>query len=137
MQQFSVGFIVSGDNVLLIRKNRPDWQNGKFNGIGGKLEEGETPLDAMVRECREECGLYIPHNKWEHQLTITGTSYCLDVFLALVPTLEGYQSLTDERVDHFNIYTLPTNLIASVRWILPFCLIAGVAKPVVLVDNEV
>lgn len=43
-------------NVLLIEKNRPPWQAGKLNGIGGKIEEGESPAAAMAREFREETG---------------------------------------------------------------------------------
>lgn len=44
-------------NVLLIRKNRPQWQAGKLNGPGGKVEPGETPQGAARRELFEETGL--------------------------------------------------------------------------------
>lgn len=44
-------------NVLLIRKNRPQWQAGKMNGVGGKVEPGETPQGAAPRELFEETGL--------------------------------------------------------------------------------
>jgi 8-oxo-dGTP diphosphatase len=43
-------------NVLLIEKSHPAWQAGKLNGIGGKIEEGESPSKAMAREFREETG---------------------------------------------------------------------------------
>lgn len=48
---YVVGFMFSSDKTLvtLIRKNRPKWMNGKLNGVGGKIEIGETPLQAMVR----------------------------------------------------------------------------------------
>jgi 8-oxo-dGTP pyrophosphatase MutT (NUDIX family) len=42
--------------VLVIWKSRPAWQVDKLNGIGGKIEEGETPIEAMHREFREETG---------------------------------------------------------------------------------
>ena len=29
---------------------------GKWNGFGGKVEEGETILQAALRELKEECG---------------------------------------------------------------------------------
>lgn len=35
-------------------KNKPDWQKGCLNGIGGKIEEGEKPIDAVFRELEEE-----------------------------------------------------------------------------------
>ena len=54
--RYVLGFVFSLDasRVLLIWKNRPEWQKGKLNGIGGKIEEGELPIDAMKREFSEE-----------------------------------------------------------------------------------
>ena len=56
---YVVGFMFSpAENaVLLLRKNRPTWQQGKLNGIGGRIEGDETPEQAMRRECIEEVGL--------------------------------------------------------------------------------
>ncbi len=49
-------FLFAGDEVLLIRKKR-GLGAGKINGPGGKLDPGETPLAAAVREVEEEVGL--------------------------------------------------------------------------------
>jgi ADP-ribose pyrophosphatase YjhB (NUDIX family) len=52
-----------GDDLLLVSKNSPAWQNGRLNLPGGKVEDGETPFDAAVRELKEETGydpLYPP-----------------------------------------------------------------------------
>lgn len=43
--------------VLLVHKNRPDYLKGIYNGVGGKIEPGETPVEAAVRELKEEAGL--------------------------------------------------------------------------------
>jgi 8-oxo-dGTP diphosphatase len=45
MQTYACGFLFSLDRtrVLLIRKRRPAWQAGRLNGVGGKIEPGETP----------------------------------------------------------------------------------------------
>lgn len=40
-------------------KKSGDIHFGKWNGLGGKLEAGETPEDCVVREVREESGLEI------------------------------------------------------------------------------
>ena len=32
---------------------------GKWNGFGGKVEQGETIVEAAAREVREECGLVV------------------------------------------------------------------------------
>lgn len=46
-------FVVKNDRILLIRKRR-GLGAGKINGPGGRLEDGETPLEAAVREVEEE-----------------------------------------------------------------------------------
>lgn len=49
-------FLVREGEVLLARKKRGHGV-GKWNGTGGKLEPGETPEQAAVRECQEEVGV--------------------------------------------------------------------------------
>jgi 8-oxo-dGTP pyrophosphatase MutT (NUDIX family) len=44
--------------VLLGLKKRGFGQ-GKYNGFGGKIADGEDARDAAVREVREECGLEV------------------------------------------------------------------------------
>ena len=42
--------------ILLVLKNRPATQAGRLNLIGGKIEDGETPEQAAIREMKEEAG---------------------------------------------------------------------------------
>jgi mutator protein MutT len=42
-----------GDEVLLAMKKR-GFGSGRWNGVGGKLDPGETIEQALVRECQEE-----------------------------------------------------------------------------------
>lgn len=41
------------DKILLAMKKR-GLGEGKYNGVGGKIENGETPESAMIRETKEE-----------------------------------------------------------------------------------
>jgi 8-oxo-dGTP diphosphatase len=49
-------FIIGGHDILLIHKKR-GLGAGKINGPGGRLEVGESPLAAAVRETQEEVGV--------------------------------------------------------------------------------
>jgi mutator protein MutT len=46
-------FLIKDDQILLAMKKR-GFGAGKWNGVGGKLDEGETVEQALVRECQEE-----------------------------------------------------------------------------------
>lgn len=68
IKKYVLGFAFSKDRkeLVLIEKQRPLWQKGKFNGIGGKIEEGEDPIDSMVREFQEETGVKTDPDKWQN-----------------------------------------------------------------------
>lgn len=51
--QATLLFVLHEGQILLMRKKR-GLGAGKVNGPGGKLEPGETPVEAAVRETREE-----------------------------------------------------------------------------------
>ncbi len=52
-------FVIQGEKILLIEKKR-GLGAGKINGPGGKIEPGETPLAATIRETQEEL-VITPH----------------------------------------------------------------------------
>ncbi|MBN1877174.1 MAG: 8-oxo-dGTP diphosphatase [Anaerolineae bacterium] len=51
-------FLTSGDNILLLHgaPQKRLWAN-QYNGIGGQIEAGETPMQSALRELQEETGL--------------------------------------------------------------------------------
>ncbi len=44
------------NKVLLVKRNKKPYKNC-WNGIGGKIEENETPINAAKRECMEETNI--------------------------------------------------------------------------------
>jgi ADP-ribose pyrophosphatase YjhB (NUDIX family) len=59
MKDVTLLFIRTHDQILLAMKKRGFGQ-GKWNGVGGKTEPGETIETAAIRECQEEIGV-TPH----------------------------------------------------------------------------
>ncbi len=51
-------FLTSGERVLMLyRRKAPN--RGLWNGVGGRIEAGETPYAACLREVNEETGLQL------------------------------------------------------------------------------
>ena len=50
------------DKLLLVKRNKKPYKDC-WNGIGGKIEENETPLEAAKRECIEETNIALENPK--------------------------------------------------------------------------
>lgn len=57
----TICYIDNGKEILLLHRNKKlnDIHAGKWIGVGGKLEKGETPQECAVREIFEETGLQV------------------------------------------------------------------------------
>ena len=109
-----------GGRVVLVKKNRPAWQVGKLNGIGGHVEYNENFLGCMVREFHEEAG--VEEWEWRHFLTITTPIYRIAFFES--PTLykhfDNIKSNTDEEIGVYDLYQLSRHdVIPNLTWSLP------------------
>jgi 8-oxo-dGTP diphosphatase len=125
MQNYVVGFLHDEHDVVLIKKNRPDWQRGLLNGIGGHIEETDFwPVHAMTREFEEETGVHIHELDWDHFLTLEGPEATIYVYAyadqnGLMKTVD---TKTDEEVDIYDMTYLDdwdTMTVPNLRWIIP------------------
>lgn len=82
----------NGQTLMLHRvKKENDMHQGKWNGLGGKLEAGETPEECAIREVREESGLLARHPRLRGILTFPAFAKEEDwyVYLFTIHDFEG------------------------------------------------
>jgi len=75
-------------DFLLVRKAQPEWQRGRLNLPGGKVEPDEDVMDAAWRELREETGIDSAKCWWSYGGGIFGEEWNVDVWRAEVPVSE-------------------------------------------------
>jgi 8-oxo-dGTP diphosphatase len=101
MQNYVVGFCFSVDHshVAIILKNRPVYQAGLYNGIGGKVENDEKSKHAMSREFEEETGVHILSNNWQPAgIKTDNETYYIDVFYSRTDQVYDCRTIEDEEV---------------------------------------
>lgn len=121
---YVLGFAFSPtkDRVVLLEKSKPDWQRGKLNGVGGKVEPGESGIEAMVREFQEEATAKTEPEQWAHVAILRSESAIVDVFACWLD-LDKVEAATEESIVLLDSALVPyRNTIPNLRWIVPLCL---------------
>lgn len=101
------------DKILLAMKKR-GFGEGKYNGIGGKIENNETPEQAMIRETQEEISVtpidYEKAGLIEFDEYYKGIKQKLAFHLYIVHKWNGTISETEEmKPQWFSINEIPYN----------------------------
>lgn len=142
MIRYVVGFLFSNPDdalgerrVALIRKAKPEWQKGRLNGIGGKIEEGETAAMAMAREFAEETMVDDPI-PWEEYASLQdGRGWVIYFFRAHAPLelLKKAQELSEHFAEPIHLcavgtwghpggFALADQAIFNLNWLIPLAL---------------
>ena len=111
--------------MALIKKNRPAWQAGKLNGIGGQIETyDENPDMAMVREFKEETGVNQP--SW--YLFAEYSGYDFHDFVIHIFCQKGdlsqLETVTDEEIKIVEVDSIrrrneDCKVINNLYWLIP------------------
>lgn len=92
--------LLEKDNQILLGLKKRGFGKGKYNGVGGKLEPGETKEEALLREVKEEIGVmltqYEYHGKVEFIELYKGYKTNLIFYLYTSNSWEGDIIETDE-----------------------------------------
>ncbi len=131
MTAYCLGFAFDADmdNVILIEKLKPEFQKGKLNGIGGKIELGETSVDAMVREFKEETGIDTTTCAWHKYCILRGTWGEIHIFRTVLhERFDTFKSMEEEVVGSYWVpyilgYTIGSvgvpKLLPNNYWLIP------------------
>jgi 8-oxo-dGTP diphosphatase len=120
-QNYVLGFLFRGSQgqVALIEKQRPSWQKGFLNGIGGKIEYNEQPHEAIIREFFEETSACV--QSWRQFAVLHWRDGC--VFCYVSHGEFNLISITDERVNWFDVSSITMlPIIPKLRWLIPLAL---------------
>ena len=131
MIRYVCGFLFSPNLhlVTLIEKQKPEWQKGKWNGVGGKIEPGEQERDAMSREFHEETGVFFPPKTWNELTTLRGEDWEVTFFYKIDIAIFSVETKEIERVMFHDPKNLPENVIPNLRWLVPLAMDDTVMKP--------
>jgi 8-oxo-dGTP diphosphatase len=131
MITYVLGFAFDPDlRIALIKKDRPADMAGLWNGIGGKVETGEAPIDAMVREFTEECGVITTPEHWQHYATLrdTRSGYQILCFVTVITpeSLDCVRTMESEEVKVFTREQLAektaVEVMPNLSWLMPMAL---------------
>ena len=88
VKRVSAAVIRRGDEILATLRSHGEYR-GYWEFPGGKLEEGETPRQAAVREVREETGLEVEHLRFNRTKFFEPSNTLMCNFTAFVRTAKA------------------------------------------------
>ncbi len=115
MKLATLCYLRKNNQTLMLHrvKKENDMHEGKWNGLGGKLESGESPEECALREVKEESGLDIRNPQLKGVLTFPAFSKNEDWYVFLFVVTEFSGTLTDsdegnlEWIDDDKLLDLP------------------------------
>ena len=79
--------------MLMLRRGPTDpWKPGYWNFPGGKVDPGESPMDAARRELAEEAGVYVAKRCLTPLLQYQGGPRAIQVYTVDLPAYQAPES---------------------------------------------
>lgn len=123
MKNYVLGFYFSEklDKVILIKKTHPPFQAGKLNGVGGGIEVGESPREAMIREFKEEAN--VEYKDWKFLKTFESGGSTIYIYYG-IGDISKCKPLTEEELWYVTISSIKNikNLLDGVELKIDDCL---------------
>lgn len=98
------------DNTILLAMKKRGFGEGRWNGFGGKVEEGESIEEAAKRECFEEGDIIVSEliQRGEIEFVFEGDPITLEVHIFEIKAFTGEPIETEEmRPQWFDLEKIP------------------------------
>lgn len=104
--------LIINDGKILLAKKKKGFGEGKYNGVGGKIEPGETIEEACIRETKEEICVtplnIVKYGEIEFYEIYKGSKLDLTFHLFVTDSWDGEIGESDEMEPHwFDIKDIP------------------------------
>ncbi|MCR5113206.1 MAG: 8-oxo-dGTP diphosphatase [Acholeplasmatales bacterium] len=98
MDKTVLAYIDNGNEYLMLYRNKKknDYNHGKWIGVGGHIEDGEAPDQALIREIKEETGLDVLSYKLVGEIEFIDTDFNELMYLYIVDNYSGNLIECDE-----------------------------------------
>ena len=111
--QVVAALIWQGERFLICQRPAHKARGLLWEFVGGKVEAGETPQQALVRECQEELGITIEVGELFTELTHVYPDLTVHLMLFHARIIEG----TVQKLEHNDLRWITTEEIDQ----YPFC----------------
>jgi 8-oxo-dGTP diphosphatase len=110
-----VGAAITRDGQLLAQQRAwPDSDAGRWELPGGRVEDGESDTEALVRECDEELGVrVVPGRRIGPDVPLPGGRFVLRIYAATLAD----PAATPHAVEHSAIRWLDASELTTVDWL--------------------
>lgn len=140
-KEYVLGFLFNEErnSVILIQKEKPKWQAGLLNGVGGKIEKTDYRDDgkegsirnAMVREFYEETGVVTDKWKWRSFTEMHGKGWIVYCYCHFnTAAWSAVKTLTSELIVTVPIAELSIHkTVSNIPWLIPMALDENYGNP--------
>ena len=126
MKLATLCYVTRNDKTLMLLRNKKenDMHEGKWNGLGGKLDPGESPEECVIREVKEESGLMIKNPVLKGFITFPAFDEIDDWYVFVYKADQFSGKLIDSAEGHLqwieNVQLLDLNLWEGDKIFLPW-----------------
>jgi len=116
-----LAYIVKDNKILFQRRFNTGWEDGKYTVPSGRVDKGELPKEALIRELKEELGIDVKNE----DLQFIYSNFIRDkysIFMFKVNNWQGEPKIMEpdkcDELTWFDLENLPENILGRGKEVL-------------------